>query len=118
MVVVALAVMVAPAETLGRFGFEPGGPVTSFLAWAYLGMAIASSTAVRGGPSTLLAPALAWITFFLGATAIHLHSGHGAGGHGGLLYILATHLLISVLLGAGLLAGGSREPVRAEDRRS
>jgi hypothetical protein len=106
MVIVSVWLLVDPAPVLARFGFEAAGPLVAFFGWAYLGMALAGVAAAFGAPASLLGPAIVWSVFFLGATGIHLHAGHG-GGHGSMVHILGSHLFISALLWTGLAAGGA-----------
>ena len=63
----------------------------------------------------LIGPAVCWSIFFFGATFIHLADAgsHGAVGHGGLLWIVASHGLISVLLTGSLLMAGVHRDGRA-----
>ena len=107
MVAIAVLGFVDADALLARFGLEAEGPIVIFFLSAYLGMALAAVTAARGPRSSLLAPALVWAVFFLGATSAHLGAGHGAG-HSALLHILVSHTLISVLLLGGLVAGGAK----------
>jgi hypothetical protein len=107
MVVVAAWLLVDPDPVLARFGFEATGPLVAFFGWAYLGMGLAGAIAAFGPRASLLGPAIVWSVFFLGATSIHLHAGHG-GGHTAMVHVLGSHLLISLLLWAGLAGGGAR----------
>ncbi len=107
MVVVAVWLLVDPGPVLARFGFQAEGPLVAFFGWAYLGMALAALAGVLGRRGALVPAAIVWSVFFLGATGIHLHAGHG-GGHGALVHVLGSHLLISALLWAGLAMGGAR----------
>ncbi len=108
MVIVAILLLADPAATLARFGFSADGPLVSFSGWAYLGMAGGAISTLRGPRTALLAPAICWATFFLGATITHLHAGHGASSHESLFFVLASHLLISLLLLTGVLLKGAR----------
>ena len=108
MVGLAILMLLDPPATLSRFGVTGDGMVVTFFAWAYLGMSLGAVSSLALRRSALVAPALVWATFFLGATSIHLHAGHG-GGHTALLHVLGSHLLISLLLVGGVAAGGARD---------
>lgn len=113
MVLVAALLLVHPHEAAEALGFEPDHPFALFLGWAYLGMAVQATLALRFGGTFLVGPAVAWAIFFLGATLIHVGEAAGAAavGHGGLLQIVATHGAVSAFLFAGLVLRG-RDPGR------
>lgn len=124
---VAGMVLVHPHETLEAFGFpnaHDDNPLVGFFGWAYLGMALSATLALRYRGTYLVAPALIWAIFFFGATFLHLAAGDGGGTHLGALGIFAMHGMISlILLGALLASGAWREPssgsaARAGDIRS
>lgn len=110
MVVVAAFLLVHPHETAEILGFEPDHPFALFLGWAYLGMALTATMTMRWGGRYAVGPAVTWAVFFLGATFVHLGEvgGPGAAGHAGLLEIVGGHLMVSILLVAGLALGGGR----------
>lgn len=118
MVGVSVFVLVSPDRAAGILGFPAGNPFQTFLGWAYLGMSLIATGALRYRGAYLIAPAVCWAVFFAGATGIHLGEAHGgAASHTEVLHILATHGLISVLLAgallaSGLLGKGSRIPTR------
>ena len=89
-------------------GVEPDHPFALFLGWAYLGMAMVASLALRFRGAYLVAPAVLWAVFFAGATFVHVDQEVAMpnAGHLGLLQIFAAHGLISVLLLGGLWASG------------
>lgn len=108
MVMVSGATLIAPNRVAAVLGFPAGNPFQEFLGYAYLGMSLLSMLAVRFRGEFLVAPALVWAVFFAGATRIHLRdlAGRGALTHGGLLEMLLTHTLISILLVGALWASG------------
>lgn len=109
MLVVAGMLLVHPHETAEAFSFPPDNPIAVFFGWAYLGMALSAALSIRFRGPYLVAPALIWAIFFLGATFVHLGEGHGGGTHAGALAIVATHGLISaILLGALAVSGAWR----------
>lgn len=108
MMAVALLLLVHPHEMAEWVGVAPDHPFGLWLGWAYLGMALSATLALRWGGRYLIGPAVVWAVFFLGATGAHLHT-PGAGGHGALLGVASSHALVSVLLGTGLALGGARE---------
>jgi len=116
MLVVAGMLLVHPHETAEVFGFPPDNPIAVFFGWAYLGMALSAVVSLRYRGPYLVAPALTWATFFLGATFVHLGEGHGGGTHAGALAIVATHGLISLILVAALVASGAWRPAPAIGR--
>ena len=104
--------LMRPEDLAGLTGFEPGSPFQTFTAWALLGMGVAATLGISYRGSYLIGPALAWIVFFFGATAIHLEQ-FSAGGHvthAQMLLIFATHGLISVVLLAALWSSGLLRP--------
>ena len=107
MVVVAVVTLLDPDRAAAVLGFAAGNPFEVFLGWAYLGMAVIAVLALRFSGVYLIGPAVVWAVFFVGATAVH-HAQALSGGvsHGGLLWIFATHGLISVVLGGALVASG------------
>lgn len=112
MLLVGLAILVWPAHVAAHLGFPAGNPFQAFLGAAYLGMALLSVLALRYRGSFLIGPAVCWIVFFGGATAIHLGEYHRQGGltHGGALAVFATHgLIAALLLGALVMSGLLRE---------
>lgn len=118
MLVMSGALLIAPERVATGLGFPAGNPFQEFLGYAYLGMSLLAVLAVRYRGEFLVAPAVVWAVFFLGATGIHLRDagGRGALTHGGLLAILLTHALISILLIGALWASGvwrSRGRVRS-----
>jgi len=104
MVASSVASLVDPDKFARTHGLPPGSPFQDFAAVALLAMAIPSLLAPFYRGTYLVAPAVCWAVFFLGATWIHGHQ--GAPTHGGLLAIFATHGLISVLLIVALLMSG------------
>ena len=114
MVVVAVALLLAPARTAAGFGFVAGsGPVASFLGVAYLGMALAATMASRFRGEYLVAAAIPWIVFLAGATVVHLHdlgglhgSAVGAVGPVGVVHLLVVHGGVALLLTGALGASG------------
>lgn len=108
MVVVAGAVLLAPARAAEVLGFPPDNPFQAFLGWAYLGMALTASLGLLYRDRFLVGPAIGWAVFFTGATVIHLrdYAARGALTHGGLLEIVLAHGLVSVLLVGGLVTSG------------
>lgn len=110
MLVVAGMILIHPHETLEAFGFPTGNPIAEFFGWAYLGMALSATLALRYRGAYLVAPALIWAIFFIGATFLHLGESPGGGTHAGALAILATHGLISLILLGALLASGAWRP--------
>lgn len=106
MLVISLGGLAYPGRAAGTLGFPAGNPFQTFLLVAYLGMSVLSLLSLRYRGAYLLGPAVLWGVFFLGATAIHLHHPSHGGGHGGALWIVATHALISVVLAAGLAMSG------------
>lgn len=108
MLVVAAGLLVHPHEMAHLLGFEPDHPFALFLGWAYLGMAVAATLALRFGGRYLMGPAVTWAVFFAGATWVHVHQAGGTPGlgHGGLLTIFAAHGLISLLLVGGIWSSG------------
>ena len=107
MLVVAGTILMHPHGTLEAFGFPPGNPIAGFFGWAYLGMALSATLALRYRGAYLVAPALIWAIFFIGATFLHLAEGHSGGTHAGALAIFAMHGLISLILLGALLASGA-----------
>lgn len=108
MVFVSGATLIAPDRVAAILDFPADNPFQEFLGWAYLGMSLVAVLAVRYRGAYLVGPAVIWAVFFAGATTIHLRdlAARGTLTHGGLLAILATHGLISVLLVGALWASG------------
>lgn len=108
MLVVALLFLAHPHEGAEVLGLEPDHPFGLFLGWAYLGMALTATAALRFRGAYLVGPAIAWSVFFAGATTVHVRMSGGAGamGHGDLLMVLGAHALVSVLLAVGLWTSG------------
>lgn len=108
MVVVSLLGLVHAHEVAHHLGFPADNPFQHFLTVAYLGMSVIAVLAIRFRGVYLLGPAVVWAIFFAGATFVHLSQPAGTGtvDHGNVLFVFATHGLISVLLVAGLLASG------------
>lgn len=104
MVASAIGSLVDPDRFARMHGFQPGSPFQDFAAVALLAMAILSLLALWYRGTYLVAPAVCWAVFFLGATWIHAHQGEPT--HGDLLAIFVTHGLISVLLIVALLMSG------------
>lgn len=100
--------LVHPHEMAHWLGFPPDNPFQTFMTVAYLGMSLIAILALRYRGTYVVGPAVLWAVFFAGATVIHLSQpeAHG-GGHGFVLYLLATHGLIAVLLVAALVASGT-----------
>jgi hypothetical protein len=97
-----------PALAPRLLGFAADNPFQTFLGWAYLGMSLIATAALRWRGAYLIGPALVWATFFAGATSIHLADlgERGALTHSGALGIFAMHGLISLLLLGGLGLSG------------
>ena len=94
-------------------GFPAGNPFQAFVGVALLGMSLTSVLALRYRGDYLVAPALCWAVFFLGATFIHAHDFHASGAltHGSALMIFASHGFVSVVLLAALVVSrAGREP--------
>lgn len=107
MVVVALLVLLHPHEAAEYLGFAEGSPFQAFMGWAYLGLSLSAALALVYRGMYLIGPAIGWIVFFAGATAIHLETGHhGSMSHAYVLHVLGTHGLISVLLATALVMSG------------
>lgn len=108
MLAVSVATLAAPDQVAGHLGLEPGHPFQHFLGFAYLGMSVVATLALRYRGAFLIGPAVIWTVFFAGATYVHLkHSvGHGAMDHGAVVHIFATHGLIAVLLAVALWMSG------------
>lgn len=108
MVVVASLLLIHPHEMAHILGVEPDHPFGRFFGWAYLGMALAATLTLRFRGTYMIGPAIVWAVFFAGATIVHIDMSGGAAamGHGGLLFILAAHGLVSALLLAGLWTSG------------
>lgn len=108
MVAVSVGVLVSPDRAADILGFPAGNPFQDFLGYAYLGMSLVAVLALKYRGAFLIGPAVGWTVFFAGATAVHLKTMGGEGGlsHGGVLFIFATHGLISVLLAAALAVSG------------
>ena len=79
-----------------------------FLGMMLLAMGASATAALYYRGPYLIGPAITWIIYFIGATAIHLGSESQAlnMGHGNMLMLLATHGLISVILGVALAMSG------------
>lgn len=110
MVAVAVGILAAPARTAVLLGFPTEDAFQGFLGWAYLGMAVAATLALRWRGAFLRGPAITWSVFFLGASFIHIHQlqpGHFHGGVSAFGAVLLTHTLVPVLLIAGLALGGA-----------
>jgi hypothetical protein len=108
MVAVSLITLVSPDHVTDFLGFEPGHPFQDFLGFAYLGMSLVATLALRYRGVFLVGPAVAWIVFFGGATWVHLKhfDGHGAPSHADIVHIFASHGLIAVLLAVALFMSG------------
>ena len=106
MLVVGVMVLVRPEATMEAFGFPPGNPISIFFGWAYLAMALTATLSLGYRGPYLVAPAMIWATFFLGATFVHLGEGPGGNTHGDVLIILPSHGLVSAILVVALAASG------------
>ena len=121
MLIGTMAGLIDPDWTTEVLRF-PAQLVQGFFAYAYLGMSILACMALWYRGSFLIAPAVCWAVYFLGATLVHLQEAHGHGAaptsHGTILQIFLTHTLISVILVGALLASDLlRSGLRAEAAR-
>jgi hypothetical protein len=108
MVLVSVWTLVSPDRVAEWLGFPTANPFQTFLGFAYLAMSIIAVLALRYRGAFLIGPAVGWAVFFAGATFVHLKdlAATGALTHHGMLAVLATHGLISLLLAVALLASG------------
>jgi len=107
MVGVSALTLLRPGSVASMLGFPEGNPFQTFLAWAYLGMSIAATLALRYRDSYLIGPAIVWSVFFAGGTFIHLGEAQGGGlGHVHALVIFGSHGLVTAVLVGGLAASG------------
>ena len=76
------------------------GPLLPWIASLYTGAGLLGALAVRWRGDYLIGPAVLWSVFFAGATYAHLHTEieHGGIGPHGVMWILASHGLVSVVL--------------------
>ncbi|HXI03235.1 MAG TPA: DUF6790 family protein, partial [Candidatus Saccharimonadales bacterium] len=72
MVAVALFGMIHPARAAAMLGAPAGNVFQDFMAWAYLGMSVASILAIWLRGSYLAGPVVYWSIYFLGATRVHM----------------------------------------------
>lgn len=82
------------------FPFPAGGPIQQFFDIAFLGMSTIALLAVWFRGVSLVAPALGWSIFFIGATYIHLaeHSVSGGITLWIFLGVFSSHGLIALVL--------------------
>ncbi len=107
MVAVSVGILAAPERMAEMLPIGEPGPVVAFFGWAYLGMSLLPLLALRYRGTFLIAPVVCWGVYFAGATFVHLHGGGGgAASHGGMLAVLATHGLVTVILAIGLFMSG------------
>ena len=104
MLLVSAATLARPHLVADVLGLPADNPFQTFLGWAYLGMSLIATLAVRFRGRYLIGPSIVWSVFFTGATATHLQEGTLT--HGGVAGLFATHGLISILLVGGLLMSG------------
>lgn len=117
MLAVSVGILAAPERMAEMLPVGPPSVVVAFFGWAYLGMSLISTLALRASGAFLVGPALCWSVYFAGATVVHLGAGgaHGGGSHGAVLMILATHGLIAVILIVALLMSGHLDGLRGEE---
>lgn len=90
------------------------GELLPWIAWLYTGAALAATLAIRLRGDYLTGPVVLWSVFFAGATYAHLHTEamHARSpGVVGVLWIFATHGLVSVLLVGAWWASRRARPV-------